>query len=168
MASLLQTLLLILAGLVLLWFGLSLFLRLDRRRSAGAGGKLLGGGHGGHGSRYPHKGGGMREGAPGAPRTCPVCAASLEYGERVKSSAFPEVTGQGRLMHIEGCIYCLGGERQEKRRCPVCGALLNLDEILIARMFDKPGRSHVHVLGCSRCRGPGSGRNEAVPIKRQP
>jgi hypothetical protein len=23
-------------------------------------------------------------------------------------------------------------------------------------MFDKPGRSHVHVLGCSRCRGPGS------------
>jgi hypothetical protein len=23
-------------------------------------------------------------------------------------------------------------------------------------MFDKPGRSHVHVLGCSRCRGPGT------------
>jgi hypothetical protein len=25
-------------------------------------------------------------------------------------------------------------------------------------MFEKPGRSHVHVLGCSRCRGPRSGR----------
>jgi hypothetical protein len=26
-------------------------------------------------------------------------------------------------------------------------------------MFDKPGRSHVHVLGCSRCRGPGGGKS---------
>jgi hypothetical protein len=25
-------------------------------------------------------------------------------------------------------------------------------------MFEKPGRSHVHVLGCSRCRGPRPGR----------
>jgi hypothetical protein len=33
--------------------------------------------------------------------------------------------------------------------------VLNYDENLIARLFDKPGRSHVHVLGCSRCRGPG-------------
>jgi hypothetical protein len=32
--------------------------------------------------------------------------------------------------------------------------VLNYDENLIARFFDKPGRSHVHVLGCSRCRGP--------------
>jgi predicted nucleic acid-binding Zn ribbon protein len=152
--------LLILAGLILLWFGLSLFFRLDRRRSAGAGGKIPGK------SRYLLKGGGVREGVPGTPRTCPICAASLAYGERVKSSAFPKVAGEGRLMHIEGCIYCLGGERQDKRKCPVCGAALNLDELLIARMFDKPGRSHVHVLGCSRCRGPGAGRNETAPIKR--
>jgi hypothetical protein len=32
------------------------------------------------------------------------------------------------------------------------------DEILVARLFDKPGRSHVHVLGCSQCRGPGAMR----------
>jgi hypothetical protein len=25
----------------------------------------------------------------------------------------------------------------------------------VCRMFDRPGRSHVHVLGCSRCRRPG-------------
>jgi hypothetical protein len=57
-----------------------------------------------------------------------------------------------RLMYIAGCYYCLEGDRP--RVCPVCGAVLNPDENLIARLFDKPGRSHVHVLGCSRCRGP--------------
>jgi hypothetical protein len=36
--------------------------------------------------------------------------------------------------------------------CPVCGNHLTNDEMLIARLFDKPGRSHVHVLGCSKCR----------------
>jgi hypothetical protein len=36
----------------------------------------------------------------------------------------------------------------------VCGAVLEDGEVLIARLFDKPGRSHVHVLGCSQCRGP--------------
>jgi hypothetical protein len=28
----------------------------------------------------------------------------------------------------------------------------------VARIFERPRRSHVHVLGCSRCRGPKSGR----------
>jgi hypothetical protein len=39
--------------------------------------------------------------------------------------------------------------------CPVCGLVLRDEEILISRMFERPGRrAHVHVLGCSRCRGP--------------
>jgi hypothetical protein len=56
-------------------------------------------------------------------------------------------------MHIRGCVYCLNGERD--RVCPVCGARLGANDILIARMFERPRRAHVHVLGCSKCRKPG-------------
>ncbi|GHV81215.1 hypothetical protein AGMMS49944_30060 [Spirochaetia bacterium] len=87
-----------------------------------------------------------------APRTCPVCSIRLLPGERVKSWAFPPGRTSDRLMNIAGCPYCLRGERP--RICPVCGAVLGEGEILIARLFDKPGRSHVHVLGCSQCRSP--------------
>jgi hypothetical protein len=87
----------------------------------------------------------------GNPRVCPVCSALLFKGERVHSSVYPPAPDQTRLMYIKGCVYCLEGRRT--RQCPVCGAVLGRKDILIARMFDKPGRSHVHVLGCSRCRG---------------
>jgi hypothetical protein len=85
-----------------------------------------------------------------------VCSARLERGERVKSSAFPSMGGADRLMNISGCPYCLTGSRG--RSCPVCGIALHSEEVLVARLFDKPGRSHVHVLGCTRCRGPRSRR----------
>jgi hypothetical protein len=88
----------------------------------------------------------------GSYRVCPVCSARLFKGERVHSSVYPPGPDQTRLMHIDGCVYCLEGKRI--RQCPVCGAVLGHGDMLIARMFDKPGRSHVHVLGCSRCRGP--------------
>jgi hypothetical protein len=91
------------------------------------------------------------EGEAGMPRTCPVCSIKLLHGERVKSSAFPAMGKADRLMYINGCPHCLGGDRP--RVCPVCGSHLNYDESLVARLFDKPGRSHVHVLGCSKCRG---------------
>jgi hypothetical protein len=33
--------------------------------------------------------------------------------------------------------------------------VLRAEEILISRLFERPGRrSHVHVLGCTKCRGP--------------
>jgi hypothetical protein len=72
----------------------------------------------------------------------------------VSSSAFPSLNGgRDRFMHIRGCVYCLRGDRQ--RVCPVCGLVLHDEEILISRLFERPGRrSHVHVLGCSKCRGP--------------
>jgi hypothetical protein len=89
--------------------------------------------------------------AGGPVRFCPVCNGALENGERVRSAAFPSRAGErDRLMHIAGCGYCLAGQRA--RVCPVCKAELNVDEILVARLFDKPGRSHVHVIGCSRCK----------------
>ncbi|MDR2247943.1 MAG: hypothetical protein LBE17_14940 [Treponema sp.] len=150
--SLLQLLVFILTGLVLLWLGATLFFRIGNQEA----------GNGGGSRKRPCKArceesktGARQEGGAGSPRCCPVCGLFLPQGELVKSSAFPDPgNGQGRLMHIEGCIYCLEGRRTGKRKCPVCGAPLNSDEFLFARMFNKSGHPHVHVLGCSRCRGP--------------
>lgn len=157
MDSLLQLFVFILIGLVLLWFGFALFFRKgkqeggNRGESSGGSRKRLAG------KRFAApETEAPQEGAAGSPRSCPVCGLLLTHGELVKSSVFPDPgNDRGRLMYIEGCVYCIGGRRTGKRKCPVCGAPLNTDEILFARMFNKPGRSHVHVLGCSRCRGPG-------------
>jgi hypothetical protein len=138
MAAFVQILFLTLAGVVLLWFGFTLFFALPggipmpvlKRRRRG---------------KQPQS-----VGIPGAPRTCPVCSARLERGERVKSKAFPSMGGADRMMHISGCMYCLEGDR--RRVCPVCGAVLREEEFLVARLFEKPIRSHVHVLGCTRCK----------------
>ena len=130
-------------GVFLLWLGYTLFV------SFGSGPRT---------PRLPNHAG-RPSGIPGAPRTCPVCSALLEHGERVKSSAFPAMGGgSDRLMHVFGCPYCLTDLNSRLRSCPVCGKRLGPSSHLIARMFDKPGRSHVHVLGCSVCRGPRSGR----------
>ncbi|MFP3040532.1 hypothetical protein LQZ19_01810 [Treponema primitia] len=136
----LQILGLVIIGVVLLYFGYSLFFGFGKGHLSGSGKK--------------NKDDDDLEGEAGSPRTCPVCSIRLKQGERVKSSAFPAMGKADRLMYISGCFYCLEGDRP--RVCPVCGAVLNYDENLIARLFDKPGRSHVHVLGCSHCRGPGA------------
>jgi hypothetical protein len=142
MGNFVQVLAFAIIGTVLLWFGYSLFIGAGIRMTAG------------RGSRRRRKGKAPRESYPGAPQTCPVCSAKLAPGELVKSSAFPSVTGgQDRVMHIRGCVYCLNGERH--RVCPVCGARLGTKDVLIARMFERPRRAHVHVLGCGRCRKPG-------------
>jgi len=94
---------------------------------------------------------GIKTGVRGDPRTCPVCAAVFEHGERIKSKIFPQTGRNGRLLHISGCPYCVNGER--RRLCPVCGAELSPEEYLSARVFPRAGKkSHVHVLGCKHCR----------------
>ena len=138
MGTVLQMLILTLIGVILLWFGFNLFFAVPggipmpvfKKRNRR--------------SRF------KEEGIPGAPRTCPVCCVKLEKGERVKSSAFPSMGGYDRLMHISGCYYCLEGDR--RRICPVCKTELREEEFLVARLFEKPARSHVHVLGCSCCK----------------
>ncbi|AEF85980.1 conserved hypothetical protein [Treponema primitia ZAS-2] len=137
MNSYFQMLVFVVIGVMLFWFGYNLF---------------FGQGKKGQGSGKDNKNQEDElEGEAGAPRTCPVCSIRLLHGEKVKSSAYPSMGKADRLMSIAGCPYCLEGDRP--RICPVCGAVLNYDENLVARLFDKPGRSHVHVLGCSRCRG---------------
>jgi len=134
-------------GVILLWFGYTLFFTL---------GIPVFGGLGRKGSRRRSlKPSG--ESTPGDPQTCPVCSAKLRPGELVSSSAFPSINGgKDRFMHIRGCIYCLQ-EFGRERICPVCGTILRTNEILISRLYERPGkRSHVHVIGCTRCKGPGS------------
>jgi hypothetical protein len=142
MGSYIQILIFVTIGVVLLWFGYSFLI-----------GRLtvfLG-----SGSKRRHSGKGGGSAVPGDPQICPVCSARLNKGELVKSMAFPSLSGgRDRFMHIRGCVYCLEGDRP--RSCPVCGASLRDNEILVARMFQRSSRrSHVHVLGCSRCRKVG-------------
>ena len=149
MREFLEVLIFVVIGIILLWFGYTLFFSL--------GIPTLGGGKGfrfrRHRSLKP-KG----KGTPGDPQTCPVCSAKLDDGQLVSSLAFPSMNGgKDRFMHIRGCSYCLYGNRD--RVCPVCVRVLRGDEILICRLFERPGRrAHVHVLGCTKCKGPGSGR----------
>jgi hypothetical protein len=145
MGNWVQLFFLVITGVFFLWFGYSLFFGTRNKGRAYLG------------NRQKKQGGSPGEGRlvsyAGAPKTCPLCSARLPPGQRVKSSAFPSGGGKDRLMHIAGCVFCLEGDRP--RICPVCGAQLSQEEILVARLFDKPGRSHVHVLGCSHCRRPG-------------
>ena len=139
MGQYIQALFLVVIAVILLWFGYTLFFSIGAPDS---------------GYRSERKKRGLRPrelSFPGAPQTCPVCSAKLNDGELVKSLAFPSLNGgKDRLMYIKGCIYCLNGE--QSRICPVCGNNLQEEEILICRMFERPNRPHVHVLGCSRCR----------------
>ena len=143
MKDILEVFIFVVIGIFLLWFGYTLFFAMGP-----GGGKRL--------RRRNIKPRG--EGVPGDPQTCPVCSGKLQGGELVSSLAFPSLNGgKDRFMHIRGCIFCLRGDRE--RLCPVCGAILEGDEILICRLFDRGlRRSHVHVLGCSQCKSLKSGR----------
>jgi hypothetical protein len=91
-----------------------------------------------------------KTGKDGAPRTCPLCGEVLVPGERVKSRVNP---GKGdKLMQIYGCPHCYPPNIQCKRICPVCKKEVPREGYVIARLFESPGRRHVHVLGCSGCR----------------
>ena len=142
MKQILDALIFVIIGVVLLWFGYTLFFNVGVPA------------WGGWNRPRRYRGRKPRgERMPGDPQTCPVCSAMLEEGELVSSHAFPSLNGgKDRFMHIRGCVYCLHGDRN--RVCPVCGLVLRENEILISRLFERPGRrSHVHVLGCSRCKG---------------
>jgi len=103
-------------------------------------------------------------------KPCPLCGTMLRRGERVHSVVFsggaklagpttPTDTTATRppdyLTHIFGCPYCHPANVESPRRCPVCTKIVPDDGYIIARMFDKPGKKHVHVLGCTECRRPG-------------
>ena len=126
-------------GIFLLWFGYTLYfkiyLKLNPKRK-----------------RRQRQFNDREMASPGDPQTCPLCSSKLDGRDLVKTMAFPSITGgRDRLMYIKGCVYCLN--RNLPRHCPVCGASLNVEEILVARLFERPlRRPHVHVQGCTKCR----------------
>ena len=150
MGQYIQILLLVVTATMLLWFGYTLFFNIASHILPWNSGNFSGiRGRSGRGKRP------KEPGFPGDPRICPVCSARLDGGELVKSQAFPSLNGgKDRLMYIKGCLYCLKGERI--RACPVCDHVLNDEEVLVCRMFERRHtllkRPHVHVLGCSRCK----------------
>jgi hypothetical protein len=126
----------------LLWFGYTLFFRFARLDKQSRQASL--------------EQDGESEGRPGDPQTCPVCTARLPPGRLVKSAVYPSLNGRDRIMHIMGCPYCMEGgvENRRRRVCPVCHRPVAGSEYLFARVFERPGKSHVHILGCLKCRGP--------------
>ena len=142
MRGYLQLLTLVTMGVFLLWFGYTLFIKQwagVRAQWKTRPGQRL-------------KKVSRRSGDIGNSSACPVCSSLLDKGDLVKTLVYPSITGgKDRLMHIRGCMYCINGDLE--RTCPVCGAPLEVEGILVARMFERPDRHpHVHVLGCSRCR----------------
>jgi len=129
---------LVVAGIVLLWFGYSLFF-------------------GPMSPFYPNFFTRKRKpdnttGVPGDPQVCPVCSRRLTNGEIVKTTAFPSASGaKDRLMYIRGCQICLS--KDIPRFCPVCGISLGLEDFLVSRMFERStARNHIHILGCNHCK----------------
>ena len=82
-------------------------------------------------------------------RPCPLCGERLADGEKVHSVLYPGEPD--RLMEIYGCPHCRTQNSPNSRRCPVCRQQMPADDYLIARVFEKPGKTHVHVLGCGNC-----------------
>ncbi len=94
--------------------------------------------------------------ASGAVRSCPLCGEVLQAGQKVRSSVFATATTD-KIMEIYGCPYCDTGKDkapQRQRNCPVCHQTLLPTEVVTARVFERQDgrKTHVHVLGCPRCR----------------
>lgn len=92
-------------------------------------------------------------------KPCPLCGSMLRKGETVHSVVFSggalaKGSSEDYLAHLFGCPYCHPANREHPRTCPVCTKIIPAGGYVIARMFEKPGRKHVHVLGCTECRTP--------------
>lgn len=99
-----------------------------------------------------------------AMRPCPLCHTMLRRGERVHTVVYSGSSSENRprpgevrdaVTHMFGCPYCKPGSASagaNARICPVCRGTLPVDGYVIARMFERDTRKHVHVLGCTECR----------------
>lgn len=89
-------------------------------------------------------------------RDCPICGTPLVRGETVHSHLFPGKPDG--MMYIYGCPFCYSGHprfkggRDVERHCPYCKTIIPESGWVVARVFEKPEKTHVHVLGCTECR----------------
>lgn len=101
-------------------------------------------------------------------KPCPLCDSMLHKGETVHTVVYTgakqKAVGDDEtytvsrssvdesLVHMFGCPYCYPANDEHPRVCPVCKDELETDDYVIARMFVRNRKKHVHVLGCTRCR----------------
>lgn len=89
-------------------------------------------------------------------RDCPLCGTPLIRGETVHSHLYPGKPDG--MMYIYGCPFChkdhprYKGGRHVERHCPYCKGKISESGWVVARVFEKPEKTHVHVLGCTECR----------------
>ena len=95
-------------------------------------------------------------------RPCPLCGSLLQKGQRVHTVVYSAgKSAPDKLVHMFGCPYCF--PRKEEvlllkkngdipRFCPACKKEIAREGYVVARMFDKKPKPHVHVLGCTGCR----------------
>ena len=84
-------------------------------------------------------------------KPCPICHTMLKRGETVHSVVFGK-KNEDTIAHLFGCPYCYPNNAKHVRVCPVCHTELPVDAYLVARTFERSGKRHVHVLGCTECR----------------
>lgn len=85
-------------------------------------------------------------------RHCPLCDQVLQPKEKVKSIVYSiSPDSPDKRSEIYGCRYCYPVNNNNRRICPVCKKELSPDGYVIARMFDRKPKIHVHVLGCTGC-----------------
>lgn len=94
----------------------------------------------------------------GPVRPCPLCGSNLGSGETVRTTVFETQNPGESMVHMFGCPHCdtrtgrSNGSSRSPRYCPVCSATLDTTDHVIARLFERRERKHLHVLGCTRCR----------------
>lgn len=93
---------------------------------------------------------------PAKGSVCPLCGTGLLPGERIHSFRYPGADYD--TMHIFGCPWCWKDHPARRegnpkpRKCPSCSSRLGDRDHLFAKVFRKPGRDHVSVVGCTLCR----------------
>ncbi|MBN1525626.1 MAG: hypothetical protein JW904_14200 [Spirochaetales bacterium] len=55
-------------------------------------------------------------------------------------------------MHIHGCPQCEPPNGTRTRRCPVCKHAIPPGGFCVGRMWEKPGKMHLHIVGCTECK----------------
>lgn len=88
---------------------------------------------------------------------CPLCQTPLFVGENIISKVYRPMNVPDQLCTVAGCPHCYPKcEPGVKRICPVCHKTVAQDQTLTARLFNKIGKKHVHIIGCSNCHRPRS------------
>lgn len=88
--------------------------------------------------------------APRLKIPCPLCHSRLIEGEKLRSVSFD--AGREKIMHIYGCPFCEKGAPGIRRVCPVCKRDIPADGFAVGRMWERKGKLHLHITGCTVCK----------------